>query len=95
MADESELRNLELRIARLEDQLKQERAARQAPEASDEELKGFLSARRMLHQVCADKKCAFVQINVHCCSPDDVRSLGRFLGLTGTAPDQETPSEPA
>jgi hypothetical protein len=93
MAEESELHNLELRIAKLEDQLRQERAARRTPDFSDDDLRSFLTGRQAFLYACG-KLCAPVEINIYACH-DQGPSYERFLRLTGHHPGQEISSESA
>jgi hypothetical protein len=106
MADESQLHNLEVRIAKLEDQLSQERAARETLDISDDDLRGFLKVRWALRQEGgsgstrashylrggpAPKPCAPVVILVSCSTDEEEQPFSDFLRLSGTEPVQEPP----
>lgn len=49
MSQETEVTRLEMRIAQLEDELKQFRAARQPVDINAEEVKAYLKVRELLH----------------------------------------------
>jgi hypothetical protein len=106
MADE--LRKLELRIARLENQLRQGGAAQQPADISDEDLSTYLRVQDALQEAGGDKPCrrdiikpCRLEINLNLTLSEGGVRFRRFTNVTGagteaevqTLGEAETPSD--
>jgi hypothetical protein len=100
MADE--LRKLELRIARLENQLRQGDAAQQPADISDEDLSTYLRVQDALQEAGSDKPCRLdvikpcrLEINFNFWLSEGGVRYRRFTNVTGAGTEAEvqTPGE--